>query len=205
MTITGKQLNDAGLVWDPSKADEIALNLNDAFELFEINTNERIAGFLSQVCHESDRFRLTVENLNYSAAGLLEVWPKRMTPELAAKLAHNPVAIGNHMYADRNGNGPESSGDGFKYRGRGDIQVTGKANYDAFGKAVGENFVANPDLVASTKYAVLSAAWFWETHGLNELADKKDIVGMTKRVNGGTNGLKQRTKFYEAACKVFCS
>jgi putative chitinase len=201
--VTAEGLNAAGLVCLPERAEEIAAALNPAFVKYGIFTSRRIAGFLGQVCQESDRFRVTVENLNYSAAGLLATWPKRLTPALAEQLAHQPEAIGNLMYGDRLGNGPESSGDGFRYRGRGYIQITGRENYRAFGLAIGEDIEGEPDRVGEPVMAALSAAWFWATHGLNEIADVGDVLAMTHRVNGGEIGLDGRRRYYAAALRMF--
>jgi len=198
VTMTVEQLVSAGLA-PQAKAEEVIGALNAACAQFDISTPLRVAGFLSQICQESDRFRLTVENLNYSAQGLLATFPKRVTPEQAQQLAHHPEAIGNHIYCNRIGNGPESSGDGYRFRGRGYIQLTGRDNYAAFGKSINHDVTTTPDLVAEPCWAALSAAWFWQTHGLNELADTGDIVAITKRVNGGILGLDGRKKYYEAA------
>lgn len=176
--------------------DGVIAQINETSMVFEINTPLRLAHFLSQCGHESANFKFTVENLNYSSAALQSVFRKYFPTEaLAAQYARKPEKIGNFVYANRMGNGSPESGDGFRYRGRGYIQLTGKNNYTAFNKSVEEDVVANPDLVA-TKYPLLSAAWFWSTNGLNALADKgatdEDVTAITRRVNGGTNGLADR-------------
>lgn len=201
--ITADKLLQAGLVFHTDKADEIAQALDSACTEYDISTKNRVVGFLAQCVHESDRFRLSVECMNYTVQLLLDVWPKRFTPELAAQYAHKPEALGNFVYANRLGNGDVASGDGYRYRGRGYIQITGKENYIKFGQAVGEDFVAQPELVGTPKYAALSAAWFWKTHGLNELAETRDVIAMTKRVNGGTVGLASRKQYYAKADEVF--
>jgi len=171
--------------------------LNTACDKYEINTPERICGFLSQCAHESSGFKFVVENLNYSAAALRSVFGKYFPDDSTANAyARNPERIANKVYANRMGNGDEASGEGFKYRGRGLIQLTGKDNYVAFGNATGVDAVNNPVLVEHPEAASLSAGWFWDTRHLNNYADQKDVVGMTKRINGGTNGLDDRQMRY---------
>lgn len=165
-------------------------------EKFHITNHLRMAHFLSQCAHESGNFSLVRENLNYSSDGLLKVFPKYFKDKLTAdKYARKPEMIANRVYASRMGNGDEASGDGFNYRGRGFIQLTGKDNYKQFSDFIGEDCVANPDLVA-TKYPLTSAAFFFNKNGLWTICDKgatDDIVTMvTKRVNGGTHGLADR-------------
>lgn len=175
-------------------------------EKFAINTPLRLSHFLAQCAHESGNFAAVSENLNYSADSLQKVFKKYFpTPELAGKYARQPEKIANRVYASRMGNGDEASGEGFKYRGRGYIQLTGKVNYQSFDKVVDEDITANPELVA-TKYPMLSAAWFWNSRNLNKVADvggtDKDVEAITKVVNGGTHGLADRQakfkKFYAA-------
>lgn len=165
-------------------------------EQFKINTPLRLAHFLAQCAHESGNFKATVENLNYSAQSLRAVFGKYFPDDQIAKLyERKPEKIANVVYASRMGNGDKASGEGFKFRGRGYIQLTGKVNYKAFDVVVPEDIVTNPDLVA-TKYPLLSAAWFWNSRNLNTLADngKSDAVvaQVTKKVNGGTHGLADR-------------
>ena len=169
-------------------------------EKYAINTPLRLAHFLAQAGHESGGFKAVKENLNYSAEGLNKIFPKYFpTVEAAKAYARNPEKIANKVYGGRMGNGDEASGDGFKFRGRGYIQLTGKVNYTAFDTAVPEDILANPDLVA-TKYPLLSAGWFWGKNNLNALADKGalpgDVTAITKRVNGGTIGLADRQKHF---------
>lgn len=170
-------------------------------EKFAINTPLRLAHFLSQCGHESGNFRLTQENLNYSSKGLVGIFKKYFPTEaLAAQYQRNPQKIANRVYASRMGNGDEASGEGFKFRGRGYIQLTGKTNYSAFDKTVEDDIIANPDLIA-TKYPLLSAAWFWSKNGLNTIADggstDEVVTKATKRVNGGTIGLADRIKHFK--------
>jgi putative chitinase len=181
--------------------DSVLSQIPNTAAKFEINTPLRLAHFLSQCGHESGQFRVVNENLNYGAKGLLGIFKKYFPTEDKAKMyERKPEKIANLVYASRMGNGPESSGDGYKYRGRGYIQLTGKDNYTAFGKSIGENIAATPDLVA-TQYPLLSAAWFFNKNGLHKLADKgatPEVVTMvTKRVNGGTIGLADRLKHFK--------
>jgi putative chitinase len=181
--------------------DSVLAQIPDTAAKFEINTPLRLAHFLAQCGHESGQFRVVNENLNYGAKGLMGIFKKYFpTPEKAKLYERKPEKIANLVYASRMGNGPETSGDGYKYRGRGYIQLTGKDNYTAFGKAIGEDIPGNPDLVA-TKYPLLSAAWFFNKNGLHKLADKGDtdqvVTMVTKRVNGGTIGLADRLKHFQ--------
>lgn len=180
----------------PALAEKWCIPLRYTCSNFDINTPERIAGFLAQVGHESGGLRFTVENLNYRADALTRVWPSRFPPGVAESYAMQPERIANRAYADRMGNGNEASGDGWKYRGRGLIQLTGKDSYAAFSLEANNEALVKPDLVAEVELAALSAGWFWSNNGLNALADNKDIVGMTIRVNGGTNGLDDRQMRY---------
>jgi len=176
-------------------------SIPDVASKFGINTPLRVAHFLAQCGHESGGFRVTQENLNYSAKGLNGIFKKYFPTEAAAAAyARNPQKIANKVYANRMANGSEASGDGYKFRGRGYIQLTGRDNYTQFGKAIGEDIVSNPDSVAS-KYALASAAWFWSKNGLNKLADggatDAVVTSITKRVNGGTIGLPDRIKHFK--------
>ncbi len=171
--------------------------LPDILEKFNINSKLRLAHFLAQCAHESANFTIVRENLNYSVAGLLKTFPKYFkTKEYAILYARRPEKIANCVYADRMGNGAEISGNGWKYRGRGYIQLTGKDNYISFGRYVGRELITNPDLVA-TDYPLLSAAYFWHSKNLNVLADLNDLTGVTRKVNGGSNGLKDRQVYFE--------
>ena len=186
----------------PAMADKWLIPLQFTCEKFDINTPERIAGFLAQIGHESGGFRFTTENLNYRADALTRVWPSRFPPGIAESYAMQPEKIANRAYADRMGNGDEASGDGWKYRGRGLIQLTGADNYAAFSLDADNEALVNPDSVAEPELAALSAGWFWKKNGLNALADAKDIVGMTRRINGGTNGLDDRQMRYSRLISV---
>lgn len=182
MTITAEQLVRAQLT-DMFTAAKVAPALSEACARFGIDTGPRIAGFLAQCAHESCRFRAVEENLRYSAAALQKVWPKRFDAATAAAYAKQPERIANRAYANRIGNGNEASGDGWRFHGRGFIQLTGRANYKAFSLAIGEDMVSHPEKVAEPKYAALSAAWFWSTHGLNAIADRVDGDELAKAMN----------------------
>jgi putative chitinase len=174
--------------------------LNDTFSQFGILTPNQQAAFIGQCGHECGHFRILEENLNYRAATLMKLWPKRFpTLEIANQYAGNPKKIANMVYANRMGNRDEASGDGYRFRGRGCIQLTGHANYFHAGKALGVDFVMEPDLVATPKYAAMTAGWFWSTHGCNEAAEAQDWVKLTKKINGGTIGLEDRIKHTKEA------
>lgn len=181
--------------------DSVIAQLPDTIAKFELNTPLRLAHFLAQAGHESGGFKAVNENLNYGAKGLLGIFKKYFpTQEKAALYERKPEKIANLVYGGRMGNGPEASGDGYRFRGRGYIQLTGKDNYKAFDTVVAENILENPDLVA-TKYPLLSAAWFFHKNGLHKIADKGAtdavVTEVTKRVNGGTIGLADRLKHFK--------
>jgi putative chitinase len=181
--------------------DAVIQMIPDTAAKFQINTPLRLAHFLAQCGHESGGFKATQENLNYSAKGLAGIFKKYFPTEAAAApYARNPQKIASKVYGGRMGNGPESTGEGYKFRGRGYIQLTGKENYTAFGKSIGEDILSNPDVVAS-KYALLSAAWFFSKNGLHKMADggatDAVVTSITKRVNGGTIGLPDRIKHFK--------
>ena len=177
--------------------------LNETFARFNISTLNQQAAFIAQCAHECGHFRILEENLNYKAATLMKLWPKRFpTLEIANQYAGNPKKIANNVYASRMGNRDESSGDGYRFRGRGGIQLTGYANYFHASQALGVDFVMNPDLVATPLYAMLTAGWFWATHGCNELAEAADWTGLTKKINGGTIGLDDRVSHTNLALNV---
>jgi len=185
---------------DPSLADP----LNATFIKFKIDTDRKQAAFLGQCGHECGNFKVFEENLNYRAATLMKLWPKRFpTLEIANQYAGQPRKIANKVYADRMGNRDEASGDGYRFRGRGAIQLTGHSGYYHASKALGVDFVAEPDLVATPLYALMTAGWFWSTHGCNELADAMNWVGLTKKINGGTIGLDDRVAHTALALNVF--
>jgi putative chitinase len=166
---------------------------------YEINTPNRIAAFIAQCAHESASFTALHENLNYRSETLSKVWPKKFPPAVAQQYAHKPEAIANRAYASRMGNGDETSGDGWRYCGRGLIQLTGKDNYTAFADSIGITPEEVSDYVQTFEGAAQSACWFWESNNLNQYADSGDIETMTKRINGGTLGLEDRKKHYEHA------
>jgi putative chitinase len=181
--------------------DNVIAMIPDTAAKFGINTPLRLAHFLAQCGHESGGFRATQENLNYSAKGLMGIF-KKYFPTLALAQAYErkPEKIANRVYGGRMGNGPESSGEGYKFRGRGYIQLTGKENYTAFGKSIGEDMTVNQDKVAGP-YALLSAAWFFSKNGLHRIADEGSsdavVTKITKRVNGGVIGLKDRIAHFK--------
>ena len=177
--------------------------LNETFQRFNINSVVQQAAFIGQCGHECNNFRTLEENLNYRAATLMKLWPKRFpTQEVADAYAQNPRKIANMVYASRMGNRDESSGDGYRFRGRGCIQLTGSTNYFNAGKALGMDFWAEPDLVATPKYAALTAGWFWDTHRCNEPAQNADWTRLTRIINGGTFGLDERIKHIQNAINV---
>ena len=167
--------------------------LNMTMLKYDINTLVRQAMFLSQIAHESGNFCHVSENLNYSVNALRSVFGKYFpNDDLAAEYARKPEKIANRVYANRMGNAEESSGDGWKYRGRGLIQLTGKNNYTTFSLSADNNALLEPELVSEPELAVQSAGWFWSTNNLNRLADTGDVRVVTKRINGGYNGLEDR-------------
>ena len=203
-------------VKDPAKWHQAVI---DTCAEFEINTPQRIAGFLAQTSHESGGYTMLTENLNYRAATLAACWPNRfavmgadkkpikkdgkLVPTAVANaIAGKPELIANLVYSSRMGNGPAESGEGWKYRGRGLKQLTGKDNYTRCGAALGVDFVSNPDLLLEPIYAARSAGWFWKANNLSTFADNNDILGMTKKINGGTIGLAERQAKYDKCLKA---
>jgi putative chitinase len=189
---------------DPSLADAF----NETFERFGILTPLQQASWIGQCGHECGNFKIMEENLNYRAATLLKLFPRTpkrawgFTPEEAAAYEKQPRKIANRIYGNRMGNRDEASGDGFRFRGSGFLQLTGHSNFYHAGKALGEDFVMQPELVRTPKYAAQTAGWFWQTHKLNQIADGRDFVTMTKRINGGTIGLDDRIKHINQALAV---
>lgn len=175
--------------------------LNVTGEHFGLFQNpKRMAAFLAQVAHESGGFNFTKEGLNYNAVGLTKTFKKYFpTLESAEPYARNPEKIANKVYANRMGNGPEESGDGYKYCGRGLIQLTGKNNYQRFAASIGKSIDDTIKYLETPEGAVVSAGWFWDTNKLSIYADKEDFVGLTRRINGGTIGLADRKHHYEIA------
>jgi putative chitinase len=191
---------------DCSDAEGWAAALNGAFARFHINTPDRVCAFLAQTSHESGHFNRLEESLFYKTPNrLMAVWPRRFPNEATAlPFVQNPERLANFVYAQRMGNGDEASGDGFRYRGRGLIQLTGRSNYRQASDALDVDLVSKPDGLMSKDVAALSAAWFWDSRGLNALADRdkpdddmEDFVEITRRINGGTVGLKERFAAYK--------
>ena len=180
--------------------DAVIAQIPDAAKKFNITNPLRLAHFLAQCGHESAGFKAIQENLNYSADGLKKIFPKYFPGNLAEGYARNPEKIASKVYGSRMGNGDETTKEGFKFRGRGYIQLTGKDNYTKFAKFIGEDTVGNPDLVA-TKYPLASAAFFFDSNKLWEICDKgaddATVTAVTKRVNGGTIGLADRIKHFK--------
>ena len=174
--------------------------LNTAMNRYQIVGAKRIAAFIAQVGHESSQLTRLVENLNYSADALRKTWPSRFSVELAADVARKPEQIANIAYGNRMGN--TALGDGWRYRGRGLTQITGKNNYRACGEALGLDLIAHPELLEKPQHACMSAAWFWATNGLNTLADAGTFEAITQGVNGGQNGAADRQTLYAKALKV---
>lgn len=188
----------------PGCSPEWADALNAAMPLWGIVSAHRRAMFLAQCAHESGGFTRFVENLNYSAQALMRTWPNRFPSlAIAAQYERQPEKIANHVYANRLGNGNEASGDGWKYRGRGCLQITGHNNYTAAGAAIRYPLGVYPQDLEQPQFGAPAAAWFWQSRGLNELADEGDFEGITRRINGGMTGLTDRIawlhKFSEAA------
>ena len=195
--ITPEQLQKLGISADWCDV------LNVLMPKYNIDSPQRIAAFIAQCSHESGHFEKLIENLNYGAKGLVMTWPKRFTsPELANKYARQPEMIANFVYANRLGNGDESSGDGWKYRGRGLIQLTGKYNYQKFADAVGMDLEQVTRYLETKQGAAEAACLFWKNNKLNSYADVGDIKGMTKVINGGYIGLPEREENYRKALNI---
>jgi len=178
--------------------------LNEILPVYEINTPQRVAAFLAQCAHESGNFVFLKENLNYKAASLRKVFPKYFPDDaIAAEYANKPEKIANRVYANRMGNSDEASGDGFRYLGRGLIQLTGKNNYTFFAASIDTPLEEIPEYLQTFEGAVQSACFFWEQNKLNQWADSGDILTLTKRINGGTIGLEDRIKHYNHALHIF--
>jgi putative chitinase len=177
--------------------------LEQLLDDYEINTPQRVAAFIAQCAHESGNFVFIKENLNYKAASLQKVFPKYFpNADIAAQYANRPEMIANRVYANRMGNGPEESGDGYRYCGRGLIQLTGKDNYTFFAGSLDITVEEAAEYLTTFEGAAQSACWFWESNNLNALADRGDILTLTKRINGGTIGLEDRIKHYNHALHV---
>lgn len=187
-----------------ARVKEFVKCFNEWSDRFGISTPLRFVHFIAQIAHESGEFKSMEENLNYSADGLLRVFPKYFTKETAAQYARKPEKIANKVYANRMGNGDEASGDGWRFKGRGAIGTTGRDNYKAYADSefcVGD-LMSHPEWLAQSPGCFKSAMYFWWKNGLNQIADTDDVVKVTKRVNGGTNGLAQRQYYYRMAKRV---
>jgi putative chitinase len=202
MTLTQAQLKQ--IIPKNPYVDHWHRALSQLLPDYEINTPQRMAAFLAQCAHESGGFSAIKENLNYRAVTLRKIFPKYFpTDEMAQQFANKPEKIANKVYANRMGNGPEESGDGYRYCGRGLIQLTGKDNYFWFAASINITPEAASEYMETFEGAAQSACWFWETNNLNQWADKGDILTLTKRINGGTIGLEDRKKHYEHALHIF--
>lgn len=202
--LTAAQLREVMPGLSEERAAELAPLVNNAMNEFNINTPERRSMFLAQIGHESGDLRRLTENLNYSEEGLLATWPGRFNAETAAEYARQPERIANHVYADRMGNGDEASGDGWRYRGRGAIQLTGRDSYEAAGTALGLDLVNHPELLEQPGNAARASAWWWQNHGLNERVDANpnDVAGVTQVINSGQHGLPDRQDRFDRANRV---
>lgn len=200
--VNADQLRQLGI--DPNLVDPF----NETFQRFGILTPAQQASWIGQCGHECGNFRILEENLNYRAPTLLKLFPKTpkrqwgFTPEEAAAYEKQPQKIANRIYSNRMGNRDEASGDGWRFRGSGFLQLTGHSNFYHAGQALGVDFVMQPELVRTPMYAAQTAGWFWQTHKLNQYADSVDFVTMTKRINGGTIGLEDRIKHINHALHV---
>lgn len=203
MPITKEQLESFFEDTDEEIVDAYVEPLNKVFEKFEINTPSRIAMFLAQVGHESGGLTRTSENLNYKAERLSQIFPKYFRDVDPHDYAKNPEKIANRVYSNRMGNGDEHSGDGYKFRGRGLIQLTGRDNYESFAEDMEMDLDAAVQYLSTPEGAAMSAGWFWDQHDLNDWADKNDVKTVTKKINGGTIGLEEREELFEEALGVF--
>ena len=202
MKIDAKQLLMIATACKKEVAGGLAQCLPEILEKYAITTPLRVAHFLAQTAHESAGFTRFGENLNYSASGLKNTWPDRFRLANPNRYAHHPELIASHVYANRMGNGDEASGDGWKFRGRGMIQLTGRDNYAAFSKHSGKDAIQDPDLLSTVEGAAESAAWYWLERHINNAADEDDVVTVTKLINGGTLGLDERKRLLVIAKRV---
>ena len=200
--VTSEQLRQLKI--DPNLADYF----NETFDRFDISSPARQACWIGQCGHECGNFRIMEENLNYRAPTLLKLFPRTpkrawgFTPEEAAAYERQPQRIANRIYSNRMGNRDEASGDGWRFRGAGFLQLTGHSNFWHASQALGEDFVMQPELVRTPKYAAMTAGWFWQTHRLNQYADSGDYLTLTKKINGGTIGLEDRKAHINHALHV---
>ena len=177
--------------------------LQATFDKYEINTPKRQAAFIGQCQHESNNFKTLEENLHYSVKGLMSVWPSRFPNEqIASQFANNPEKIANKVYGGRADLGNTEDGDGWRFHGRGVIQLTGRSNYKVCGEALGQPFTEQPELLLEPHWACMSAGWFFNKKGLNALADNEDWTTITKRINGGTLGLDDRVNRIHKAMDI---
>ena len=192
-----------------TRVAEFVSALNAAMQAWHIDSPARMAAFIAQTGYESAHFNHLVEGLNFDATRLAAIWPNRFADAsgkpnaLAQQLGGHPEAIANSVYANRLGNGPPESGDGWRFRGRGLIQLTGRSNYRQAGIALNLDLESTPELLEQPHYACLSAAWFWAAHGLSELADVGDFKAITLHINGGLNGYDGRAALWAATQRVF--
>lgn len=197
--ITEQQFNEIC----PNASPDLVPHLTVTLHEFEIVNKLRKAAFIAQLAHESAEFTRFEENLNYSAKGLYSTFRKYFpTMALAEVYARQPEKIANRVYANRMGNGPEASGDGWKHRGRGPIQLTGKANYTTYGKLLKLDLLTDPNVVKKPEVGFRVGGAFWMQKKLNVMADARDFIGITKAINGGLNGLEEREKYYKKALAV---
>lgn len=202
-SITAEQLRQIVPTLSDSKCREYLPYLLKIMSEFEINTPLRVATFIAQTAHESGGYITLIENLNYSAQRLLQVFPRKFTQATAINYDRQPQKIANYLYANKIGNGDETSGDGWRYKGRGVVQVTGRGNYKACGVELGLDLIAFPELLEQSLNAFRSAGWYWKSRNCNSFADRGDFIGLTKAINGGLNGLDDRKAYYARAKSVF--
>ena len=195
--ITEEQIKHGYPSSDSDVVSALVSSLDTLSEKYEINSALRLSHFLAQTAHESGGFRVIEENLNYSADGLSKIFPKYFRDKDPNDYARQPEKIANVVYSSRMGNGDEASGDGYKFRGRGLIQLTGRSNYTSLAGDMGVDVEQVVEYLGTPEGAVESAAWFWHKNGLNKLADADDVVAVTKKINGGTIGLEDRQKHTE--------
>jgi putative chitinase len=201
--VTPAQLHQVMPLLDPLLCGQYAAPLSAAFREFGIANAARIAAAVAQLAHESNQLTEWEEDLNHGAKAILALWPRHFSPAEAELYKHRPEATANRAYADRMGNGPEESEDGWRFHGRGPIQITGRTNYTKAALALGVDLVRSPMLASSPAVGFRIAGWFWESNGLNPVADQGDFLTITKRINGGLNGYEQRLHFWAVAKQVF--
>ncbi|MBX7220318.1 MAG: glycoside hydrolase family 19 protein [Blastocatellia bacterium] len=203
--ITLEQFHAFAPTANPAWSAELVAAINEFFPKFGITTPARVAAFMAQAAHETGGFTRLTENLNYSAPGLVATFPNRFDRSTATIYARQPERIANRAYANKLGNGDERSGDGWRYRGRGIFQLTGKDNYRAYGKACGQDWLNHPELVAEPRGAVLSACAYWSANSLSGLADVGNFRELTRKINRALLGLTEREAFHKAAKKIFAN